>query len=105
MPTLAKILRALSVLFMSLGALMIAIPLSIVLGTGMHVNDMPWLGSIYFAITFALVGTVLFWCYRFSRRDKRSSLTTALLWCVVLATGIYGAMFIFSLLHIMVQHW
>jgi hypothetical protein len=95
LPSLIKTLRALSVLFASLGVFWISIPLV----TGIH-----WQNYVQGTLKFALVAIVLFSCYRYSRHDKRSSLATALLWFLVLATGIYGAIFLFGLLRVMIQH-
>jgi hypothetical protein len=108
MPIIAKILRALSILFLSLDMFWIAIPLLRVLvnmieGTHDEMGVM-WVYYLRWAISLVLVGAVLFSCHRFSRCDKRGSLATGLLWCVAFVTGIYGVLFTFTLSRVMVQH-
>jgi hypothetical protein len=93
LPSLTKTLRALSVLFASLGVFWISIPLV----TGIH-----WQSYVQGTLKFGLAAIVLFSCYRYSRHDKRSSISTALLWILVLVTGIYGAIFLFGLLRVMI---
>ncbi len=95
---LAKILFALSVLFVLLGLSMLAIALSEILGRvqGVHTDSQAWLISL--ALSLMIVGAALFGCFRFSLRDKRGSVATALLWLVVMATGIYGGKLLFGLL-------
>ena len=99
---LAKTLRALSVFFASLSVLIIAIPLSSILGVhtvqGVHAGDLGWLGWIRSALQFVFIGAVLFGCYIFSRQ-KRGRLATVLLWSAALACGVYAATLIFEMLH------
>jgi len=103
---LTKTLRALSMLFMSLSVLIIAIPLSSILGVhtvqGVHAGDFGWSGWIRFALLLVLIGSVLFGCYMFSRQ-KRGRLATVLLWSAALVSGVYAAMSLFSLLYA-IQH-
>jgi len=110
MTPIAKTLRALSVPYVSLGALEIAIPLSAILIATMEGFTVgswfqaTFVHSVCMASVYAGIGTLLFLGYRFSWHDKRSPLMIALMWCVVLAAGIYGAFFIFRLLHAMTVH-
>ena len=97
---LGKTLRALSVLFVSLSVLIIAGPLSIILGThtvaGVHNGDMGWPVIIRYAAMFVLVAAVLFCCYLFSRREKRGLLATVLLWSAAIVAGGFAARFVVS---------
>ena len=98
---LPKTLRALSVLFMSLSVLVIAVRLSFILGVhtvpGVHVGSMIWSSCIYSAVILILTGAVLFYCYLFSRRENRSWLATATLWAVAIVAGVYAALLILNL--------
>jgi hypothetical protein len=106
-PNLTKTLRALSVLFASLGAFWIAIPSATVIGVtmgGAHVTGLGWQDYIRGSLIYLLAATVLFLCYRVSRREHRGSLATLLLWSVAIATGAYAAFFVFGILRLMIQH-
>jgi hypothetical protein len=106
-PNLTKTLRALSVLFASLGAFWIAVPLATVIGVtmgGAQIQGFGWQGYIRGSLIYLLAATVLFLCCRVSRREHRGTLATALLWLVAIATGAYAAFFVFSLLRVMIQH-
>jgi uncharacterized BrkB/YihY/UPF0761 family membrane protein len=99
--SLPKTLRALSVLFMSLSVLVIAVRLSFILGVhtvpGVHIGSMIWSSCIHSALILILAGAVLFCCYLFSRREKRGWLATLLLWATAIVAGAYAALLIFSL--------
>jgi hypothetical protein len=102
---LAKTLRALSVFFVSLSVVNIAIPLSSILGVhtvqSVRAGDFGWPGWIRFALLLVLIGAVFFGCYRYSRQ-KRGPLATVLLWSTALAGGVYAAMLLFGMLHTMI---
>jgi hypothetical protein len=106
---LAKTLRALSVLFISLSVVIIAAPLSAVVGThtvaGVHNGDMGWPATIRYAVMFVLIGAVLFCCYLFSRREKRGLLATVVLWSAAIVAGGFAAMLIFRLVFSLVSHY
>jgi len=103
----AKALRALSVFFVSLGVLIVVIPLSQILGThtvqGVHAGDSGWLDWIRGTIILILIGAVLFCCYLFSRREKRGLLATGFLWSVIFVAGAFGAWIVFEILRIIIQ--
>jgi hypothetical protein len=95
-PTLAKTLRALSLLLLLLAALRIIFPL---------VNGQRWSSSdLFYAMAPALISAVLFNCYQFSLHGKLKMQTTILLWCVVSAVGIYVLIFLFNLLGPLLQN-
>ena len=102
---LAKTLRALSVFFLSLSVLIIAIPLSSILGVhtvqGVHAGDLGWPYWIRFALLLVFIGAVLFGCYVYSRQ-KRGQLAIVLLWSAALAGGVYAAVLLFGVLHTMI---
>src|SRR6266705_492981 len=93
---LPKTLRALSVLFMSLSVLVIAVRLSFILGVhtvpGVQVGSMIWSGGIHSALILILAGAVLFCCYLFSRREKPGWLATTLLWAAAIIAGVYAGL-------------
>jgi len=105
---LGKVLRGLSVFFISLSVLIIAIPFSQILGThtvrGVHTGDMRWLSWISTTLIFILIGVVLFCCYLISRREKRSLWLTGLLWGVVSIASAFGAFIVFEILCVIIQH-
>ena len=98
---LPKTLRALSVLFISLSVLVVAVRLAFVIGVhtvpGVHVGSTIVTSCIYSALILTLVAMILFCCYRFSRREQRGWLATTLLLGVAIITGAYAALLIFSL--------
>lgn len=104
---LGKALRALSVFFISLGVLVIAIPLSAILGTrtvqGVHMGPTGWLSWIYATLIFIVTGLALFCCYLISRRDKRGLLMTGFLWSIVSIAIAFGAFVIFAILYVIIQ--
>ena len=106
--SLEKSLRALSVFFVSLGVLIIAIPLSQIFGThtvqGVHGGDMRWLSWIYSALLFVAIGAILFFCYLFSRRRKRGLLATGLFWSVVSIAGAFAVFILFAMVGVIIQH-
>jgi len=105
--TLTKPLRALSLLYASLGACWVDIPLAILIVSirqGSPITAIRWPSYICSAAMFALVATVVCIYYRLFPPDKRSSLKTALLWFVVLATAIYSAIYLLGSLRVVVQH-
>ena len=101
---LGKTLRALSVFFVSLGVLIIAIPLSDILGThtvpGVHTGDMGWPSWVHATLMFVLIGVVLFCFYLVSRREKRGLLMTGFLWSIVSLSGAFGAFVVFEILRV-----
>ncbi len=105
---LSKILRALSVLFISLSVLTITAPLSDYLGrhtvAGVHSTGVSWFATIFCAIVFASIGVVLFCYYLFSRRKKRGLFINSFLWGVVLASCAFGTFVIFEIFSAIVQH-
>jgi hypothetical protein len=106
-PNLTKTLRALSVLFASLGAFWIAVPFATIIGVtmgGAHTTALGWQGYIRGSLTYLLAAIVLFLCYRVSRREHRGTLATVLLWTVAIATGVYAAFFVFVMLRLMIRH-
>jgi hypothetical protein len=106
--SLGKILRALSVLFVSLGVFIIAIPLSRVLGThtvpGVHEGNMGWPSWIHSALIFVFIGAVLFCVHLFSRSQKQGLLASVLLWGATLAGGAFGAFVIYEMLRVIVGY-
>jgi hypothetical protein len=71
---------------------------------GAHTTGLGWQGYIRDSLIYLLAATILFFCYRVSRREHRGSLATVLLWLVAIATGAYAAFFVFSLVRLMIQH-
>jgi len=105
---LGKTSRALSVFFVSLGVLIIAIPLSDILGThtvpGVHAGDIRWPSWIHAALMFILIGAILFCCYLFARREKQSLLARGFMWSVILAAGAFGVWIVSEMLRVIIQH-
>jgi hypothetical protein len=100
-PKLTKTLRALTVLFASLGAFLIAAPLATVIGVtmgGAHIEGFGWQGYIRGSLIYLLAATVLFLCCRVSRRENRGTLATVLLWSVAIVTGAYAVFFVVGML-------
>jgi hypothetical protein len=105
---LQKTLRALSVFFISLSVLSVAIPLSCVLGVhtvqGVHGGDLGWLDWIRGAIILILIGAFLFCGYLFSQREKRGLLTSGILWSVVSIAGAFAVFILFAMVGVIIQH-